>query len=61
MDSWAWRMPETRSSHWLMRAAMSSEAFTLPELMAMNWWPWSEKYFSTSASALLMMPTVVIA
>ncbi len=30
-------MPETRSSHWLMRAATSSVELTLPELMAMNW------------------------
>ena len=55
------RMPETRSSFWLMRAAASSVELTLPELMAINWWPWSEKYRSTSSSALLMMPTVVMA
>ncbi len=61
ITSWAWRMPETRSSFWLMRAAASSVELTLPELMAMNWWPWSEKYRSTSSSALLMMPTVVMA
>ena len=44
-----------------MRAAANSVALTLPELMAMNWWPWSEKYRWISSSELLMMPTVVMA
>ena len=42
-----------------MSAATSSVVFTSPELMAMNCLPPPEKYASTSASALLMAPTVV--
>lgn len=50
-----------RSSFWLIRAAVSSVALTLPELMAINWWPRSEKYRSTRVSVLVMMPTVMMA
>ena len=60
MDSCACLMPETKSSFWLMSAATSSVVFTLPELMAMNCRPPLAKFFSTSSSALLMAPTVVM-
>ena len=43
-----------------MSAATSSVVFTLPELMAMNCRPPLAKFFSTSSSALLMAPTVVM-
>ena len=58
---WAYWMPATRSSFWLMSAATSSVEFTAPELSAMNCASWSSKYSSTKASALLMAPMVVIA
>ena len=36
ITSWAWRMPSTRVSHWLMSAATSSVSLILPLDWAMN-------------------------